>query len=352
MVTKLDYEQALATKALSERVGYPIPDWVEPIISEYVTQSLEKDILPMFAASVPTNIDTECQEHKITVGLEYTDRILTRIGISRDASLIESFGKVVSIPLATTIVDPVCDLRNKRRRWDKGFAVHFDDGKVIDEPSAQQTMVEALRHMGLERVSQYNGETFAGFRLVSRVKDERDKQARQKYADGWWIYVCMNNERKIKCLKSVAKYLGIAITIEMHNSETNPQPPSTGRRRGEGRAYFSLNGSPYLPMNRIIHLAVEQFLKQMPDATLEDLKQYFPSDLCSGLGIVASIEAIEQRMKFFTSERMRWFLDEDEILTSGDGIRFAVCRYWKSEWNGALIKHLKEQLGWTVEAAE
>lgn len=49
---------------------------------------------------------------------------------------------------------------------------------------------------------------------------------------------------------------------------------------------------------------------------------------------------------------MRWFLDEDEILTSGDGIRFAVCRYWKSEWNGALIKHLKEQLGWTVEAAE
>lgn len=272
MVTKLDYEQALATKALSERVGYPIPDWVEPIISEYVTQSLEKDILPMFAASVPTNIDTECQEHKITVGLE--------------------------------------------------------------------------------RVSQYNGETFAGFRLVSRVKDERDKQARQKYADGWWIYVCMNNERKIKCLKSVAKYLGIAITIEMHNSETNPQPPSTGRRRGEGRAYFSLNGSPYLPMNRIIHLAVEQFLKQMPDATLEDLKQYFPSDLCSGLGIVASIEAIEQRMKFFTSERMRWFLNEDEILTSGDGIRFAVCRYWKSEWNGALIKHLKEQLGWTVEAAE
>ena len=351
MVTKLDYEQALVTKALSERTGYPIPDWVEPIISEYVTQSLEKDILPMFAASVPTSIDTECQEHKITVGLEYTDRILTRIGISRDASLIDGFVKVVSIPLATT-VDPVCDLGNKRRRWDKGFAVHFEDGKVIDEPSAQQTMVEALRHMGLERVSQYNGETFAGFRLVDRVKDERDKQARQKYADGWWVYVCMNNERKIKCLKGVAKYLGIPITIEMHDSETNPQSPCTGRRRGEGRAYFSLNGSPYLSMNRIIHLAVVQFVKQMPEATFEDIQQYFPSSLCSGLGIVASLEAIEQRMKIFTSERMRWFLDEDEILTSGDGIRFAVCRYWKSEWNGALIKHLKEQLGWTVEAAQ
>ena len=350
MVTKEEYEQAKADIARRQ-----------DIIDEYERQTLKHEFLSRFAASIPKRIDADFQEHKIVIALEYTNKSLTRIGLT-DNDVMRDFVIVASGFDADKNSVLTHDEANdeakvgKQRKPKKGFAVRFADGKVIDCRHANQTMIEALRYMGLERVSQYNGRTFAGYRLVGKRERDPNTSEWQRQLDGWWIYINMSNDIKRECLKGVSEQLNIPLTIEEHSDEAGLFASEVSvihaKHKGTGRAYFSLNGEGRMTMNHIVLSAVKQFLKQMPDATFEDIQQYFPSNLRSGFGIVASLEVIEQRMSKYSRERNRWFLGEDEILTSGDGIRFAVCRDWKSEWNGALIKHLKEQLDWTVEAAE
>lgn len=344
MVTKEEYEQAKADIARRQ-----------DIIDEYERQTLKHEFLSRFAASIPKRIAADFQEHKIVIALEYTNKSLTRIGLTDD-DVMRDFVIVASGFDADKNGAHDEAKEGKQSKWEKGFAVRFADGKVIDCPNANQTMIEALRYMGLERVSQYIGRTFAGYRLVG--KRERDPNTRkwQRQSDGWWIYINMSNDIKRECLKGVSEQLNIPLTIEEHCNDAglfaSEESITHAKHRGTGRAYFSLNGEDRMTMNYIVLSAVKQFVKQMPDATFEDIRQYFSSNLCRGMGIVASLEIIEQRKSKYSTEDTRWFLGEDEILTSGDGIRFAVCRNWKSEWNGALIKHLKEQLGWTIEAVE
>ncbi len=76
--------------------------------------------------------------------------------------------------------------------------------------------------------------------------------------------------------------LNIPLTIEEHYNDAglfaSEESMTQTKRKGTGRAYFSLNSEGRMTMNYIIYSAVEQFVKQMPDATFEDIQQYFPSN--------------------------------------------------------------------------
>lgn len=76
--------------------------------------------------------------------------------------------------------------------------------------------------MGLERVSHFSTERFKGFPLVGRQQRiTPDGHRWQKFVDGWWIYINMNNERKVRCLKGVASMLKIPIIIKWEESATD-----------------------------------------------------------------------------------------------------------------------------------
>ncbi|MBE9113602.1 hypothetical protein IQ273_29960 [Nodosilinea sp. LEGE 07298] len=88
---------------------------------------------------------------------------------------------------------------------------------------------------------------------------------------------------------------------------------------------------------------VTQYIQAHPQATLNELKQVFPDFLHSSFGVVAPIEkALEKGQK-------RYFLDESQILQTGDNQTVAVCNQWGIGNIGPFLD-IAKQLGYAITA--
>ncbi|MGN0223760.1 MAG: hypothetical protein ACI4AM_07015 [Muribaculaceae bacterium] len=164
---------------------------------------------------------------RVVAALEYIDGKLTRIGATRKADVLEQCEVVRGVSIAEEQVveqveEPEGEENEQERRARSrsiGFTVHFGDGKVVSEKTAKQTWIQALRYMGLERVSRYEG-AVVGFPMVGKIKRDNSQKSRgelQTLVDGWWIYTCLNNEQKIEHLKRIAAFLRIPLEIRRHD---------------------------------------------------------------------------------------------------------------------------------------
>ena len=294
---------------------------------------------------------------KIIVAMEYENNLLTRIAISSNADKINDFDIVEDV-IDDNDDDDDDDNDNDdddgnsgtKRKKSIPFSVHFADGKVIDEPSAKRTMIEAFRYMGLERASKYEGKV-KGFPIIGRIERKRKGKSKlQKYVDGWWIYTCLNNLQKIEHIKNIGKMLNIPLEIKLKYDKMPDDPELPKKQKGK-RAMFSLNGGPAFCKNRSVLNTVKQFIFQMSSATFQDVCDFFHRELQGSYGVVKSLNEIQRRKIKNRTEEGRWFLEPEEILTASDGVRFAVCTEWGDNF-ASFQKHVAEQLGWTLEEVE
>ena len=286
---------------------------------------------------------------KVVIVLEYDEGELSRVGITQKYGLIDDCDVVKEVVEEEEEGDEEDDEDEEEsyRAKSIGFTVHFDDGKVIDERNAKETMIEALRYMGLERASHYTADTFKGFPLVGRNQRITPNGERwQIKVDGWWIYTNLSNERKIRCLNGVASMLNIPLEIVAKGGNDTIDKQDDEQRNK--RAMFSLNGGVALCKSRSVLNAVKEFMRQMPNATYKDVCDFFPSQLQGGCGVVRTIDDITVRCSKNSSEERYWFLKPEDILVSADGKSFAVCTQWGNNFAG-FQKHVAEQLGWTLE---
>lgn len=95
----------------------------------------------------------------------------------------------------------------------KGLKVEFPDGTVIWRKKANVTMVEVLRRIGFERVSEL-GIIYAGYNLVGK-KERPPKPDRtwQHECDGWYVYVNIGNDDKIKALERISSHFHLNLKI-------------------------------------------------------------------------------------------------------------------------------------------
>lgn len=281
--------------------------------------------------------DTIAADH-VLIAYEYADGKLVAIGATPNTKLLDEFSLIKRLAYD--------DDKPQRRSSSIGFTVDFLDGKVVCARNAQQTMIEALRYMGLERASKYD-ETFSGYRLIGktqRVTDDGNKW--QQFVDGWWIYINLSNERKIKCLEGVAKMLNIQLKItpnEQGNTETDPKDKAPQKR-----PMFVLNDLQPERKSRTVFNAIKLFVSDFPEATLDDVEKFFPKELQGGYGVVASIKSVDDRSKHNKTEMKRWFLGND-VLTDHNGVEFAVCNQWGPENFLRFKQHIYEQFGWTIK---
>lgn len=175
---------------------------------------IQNNIVETIVGVLPNSINTGGIQRPITIAASYVDGKLNCLGISLQEQVIEQFNIVSDFsadePEISNGVDP-----ERSRTPSRPFRVLFvEDNKEFKYNKAQWTLIDSLKHMGLDRVSQFQGETFKGFPLVG--KQQRitpDGQIWQKNIDGWWIYINMSNSRKIRCLQKVADMLGIKVEI-------------------------------------------------------------------------------------------------------------------------------------------
>lgn len=342
-------EQLYAKLKVFTDYGSNIPDQLLREIAEAEAELLSNasDIIVSY---LPEEIDAPTL-NKLVIGAEYADGKLVRVATSTDCTLADIFNHVRDIvpeeeeDEVSTVNERYNDRDSDRKRGPKiGFSVKFADGKEIKCNTAQQTMIEALRYMGLERASKYRGETFKGYPLIG--KEQRPAEHRrpwQKYVDGWWIYINLSSARAITCIKDVAAMLNIPIEIKRDEELPEPLPTKFQGRR----AMFSLNGGEPACKNRTVWNAVSYLLKELPTATFKDVSDLFPKALQGSYGVVATVDEIEERNKYNHTEYSRWFNDPEEILTSADGIRFAVSNEWGHNFDN-FRAHVIREFGWAI----
>jgi len=101
-----------------------------------------------------------------------------------------------------------------------GFSVTFPNGKIIQSNNAKNTLIAALKAIGLEKVSRFTRRQFKGYPLVGKKK--RDGQEKwQEYVDGWYIYININNYTKKRVLEMISEDYGLGLIVKDETDAAN-----------------------------------------------------------------------------------------------------------------------------------
>lgn len=161
----------------------------------------------------------------LTLMVEYRPGQPVRIAVTHRAGVIEATEG------ATDIAEPVTEKADEddsavtnsksgdiTRGPSSPISVTFaSTGQTICHPAAIDTMIDALRIIGFEAVSNL-GIVHSDYNLVGKVK-RADEGHWQRLVDGWFIYVNISNDVKVKDLRLIAQRLGIDMTVTWKGEE-------------------------------------------------------------------------------------------------------------------------------------
>lgn len=313
----------------------------ETLLQEELTTAISKSVAQVFSgvsSPIRVNIDYEPQG-EITVKIA-----------RKNSSALSNFnvevqsGNVVS----EQSVDEPQGKNYNTRSESIGFIVRFPDGTVVQRKKAKETMIATLKVIGLHRVAAFRGKLFCGFPLVTRNKRKNVDFKCQEFVDGWYIYTCMGNEVKIEVLQQISDEFGLNLTITDEYGRKIQKTVGGGSadRQQKKRKMYMLSGDGPYNKRDVVLMAVTRYMMEHPDSTYEQIEMAFPKELQGSYGVVRPMSWIEDRAKLGSDAMDRFYTLPNDILTSSDGIRFAVSKEWGHNFAN-LVDRLKN-LGWEV----
>lgn len=226
-----------------------------------------------------------------------------------------------------------------------GFTVRFDDGYVVSNSNAKDTMIDTFRHIGFEKVASFKGRTFKGYALIDRRKrTDGDGKWQAEVEGGWYVYIYMSNDTKKIMIQRVANALKVKLSI--FDNEESGVPNTTMIRVRNPRAVFSFNGKSPLDKRNSVLAVVRAYASSRPDATYNEVLRSFPDRLQGSYGVIKTLDEIADRRNRGQQVDNRYFLDPRDILTSADGVEYAVSNQWGDQFY-QFQEHVKS-LGWTL----
>lgn len=150
---------------------------------------------------------------------------------------------------------------------------------------------------------------------------------------------------KIDLTKGVLE--NVKITYQFGENKGASTNTDTGKKRKKLTRY-SLNGGPALPKTKFVLEAIRLYVVKHPSATFVDIETTFPKHIQGGYGVVRKMTELEEYVESGSNIMGRFSSTPQEILTSSDGIRFAVCNQWDYNNLPKFISILKK-LKWRVK---
>ena len=231
-----------------------------------------------------------------------------------------------------------------------GFTVKFPDGTMVQRKNAKETMIATLKVIGLHKAAAFRGRTFKGFPLVGRNRRTDVDFKCQELVDGWYIYINMSNDTKIEMLRQISDEmrLGLVIKDETGSDVTFSADSSSrsGNKQSGKRTLYKLNGDGPYSKRELVLLAVTQYVMEHSDLNYDQLERVFPKNLQRSYGVIRPMSWIEEKASVGFDHNNRYYTDPKDILTSADGIKFAVCKEWGD--NFINFSHQVESLGWEI----
>jgi hypothetical protein len=126
------------------------------------------------------------------------------------------------------------------------------------------------------------------------------------------------------------------------------QPRSkVGTNNRDNTKYSIDGGTNYYGKNRIVREIIIRYLELHPKMTYRQLVQIFPDEMQGSYGVVRSLYELNEMEHDSKDLATRYLMKEEELLTSADGVRFAVCNQWGA-YNIPNIFRVMEKWGWNI----
>lgn len=169
-------------------------------------------------------------------------------------------------------------------------------------------------------------------------------------------------DKFFKYVQFLSKFIGCKIfekrpsvilrtVLEANTPKVVPEPIHYTADDLKGRITMSLNGVGEYSKREMVLAIVKEYMKQFPETTLSELKATFRREY---LGRYALYEFIQEDIetarnwKELKEDHVHYFIQDKDILTSGDGIDFVVCVEWEKS-NIINVLGIAKALGWTFE---
>lgn len=169
-------------------------------------------------------------------------------------------------------------------------------------------------------------------------------------------------DKFFKYVQFLSKFIGCGIfekrpsvvlktVLEANTSKVIPVPIQYTAEDLRGLVKMSLNGVGKYSKRQMVLAIVKEYMKRYPETTLGELKATFRREY---LGRYALYEFIQEdietakRWSELGENHAHYFLNDKDILTSGDGFSFAVCVEWERN-NIINVLGIAKALGWTFE---
>lgn len=215
--------------------------------------------------------------------------------------------------------------------------IHIKNGKLKD------MFATFLNEVGPEIVYDMKI-NYVGANLVDTKENPYYVDSCVKLNGGYWVNVSPRPQIVAKQIKKICEYLDMEVSIVMESEDIFDEY----RIVSKPRAMFSLNGGVPLNKRQTVLETIRLYIKSHPTATFEQLESTFPKELQGSYGVITPISIIKSRIQDGYDDIHRYYLDRDKILCSSDGVEFAVCHEWGSQFAN-FQKHIKKILNWSID---
>jgi len=169
-------------------------------------------------------------------------------------------------------------------------------------------------------------------------------------------------EEFFKYVQFLAKFVGCDIfepkpSVVLKTSLATPIPKVTPAPITltsddlKGTVKLSLNGEGKYSKRQMVLQIVKEYVHQFPSTTFEELRAIFNRDYLQRFAqnefLTNDIEKA-RNWKELGEDHVHYFIDDNDILTSGDGVQFVVCVEWDKN-NIINVLGIAQALGWKFE---
>ncbi len=218
-----------------------------------------------------------------------------------------------------------------------------------NEDTLSKTEVQYLEYLALEKAKQVKSYDLSENTQAGKIPHMNVMQKGK-------------TDKFFKYVQFLAKFVGCDIfekrpnvilrtSLEAVQAKVVPSNVQITSNDLKGRVKLSLNGQGKYTKREFVWHVVDEFLKAYPDTTFAELRATFKRDYLlrfSQFEFLQDDVAAAKNWAELGFDHCSFFVKDEEILRSGDGVDFVVCVEWDKN-NIINVLGIAQALGWNFE---
>lgn len=195
------------------QLGIQIDDRLEKQISELEEEIIKKEILPIVTETIAPALK-EVQRELVLV-VDYIPGSPISVHLSRKSNLTAEITDAKEIlPDPQVEHKEIGKVGHKSRVSPTRLKIIYDDGRILEESTAVETLIKFVLDVGIERVRSL-GLIQCKVPLISNTLDEKYARAQKPLGRGWYLMSNSSTQDKKRNIERIAKAFHLKLKVEI-----------------------------------------------------------------------------------------------------------------------------------------